>query len=217
MGCDIHFAVEGRQAGDTWARIERIVPSRWRESGTEREEWFEDRNYSVFAMLAGVRNSHGHEPLAEGRGLPGDASPETVEFLDDCHSTTHFTVRELLAYDLMRTVKHARMTDDRWERDGRHFVPDETGEWGSWAEHEAGQSGKAAAVQAIARKEGEFPFESRWTGEGSGHCASTNSKHHQHIEWEETYLSSMQPFLPTLWPRRGASRLRHRLVRWARA
>lgn len=70
------------------------------------------RNYNLFAMLADVRNGRGFagiptgegfEPISEPRGIPEDAHPETVKFMErmgvDGHSHTYFTLRELREYD----------------------------------------------------------------------------------------------------------------------
>lgn len=91
-----------------------------------KTNWNFDRNYTLFAILAGVRNGYGfagcyrHEPLqpiAEGRGLP-----EFISVVEDCtgdlynkwyglwddeeefgcwlgdHSYTHMTVNEILEW-----------------------------------------------------------------------------------------------------------------------
>ena len=51
-------------------------------------EWFGDRNYDLFAMLANLRNGVGFagrrrgevlDPIDEPRGIPEDASPEYRE------------------------------------------------------------------------------------------------------------------------------------------
>lgn len=76
-------------------------------------KWGMDRNYLLFAILAGVRNGFGfagsyrHEPLnpiAEGRGLPdfitdNPTEPECFcgEWLGD-HSQTYMTTKEILCW-----------------------------------------------------------------------------------------------------------------------
>lgn len=143
MGTDIHLYVERRTANNAW---ERARPAPWicpwcRGSGksprdedcfwcagagkTEKE--FHERNYNLFAMLAGVRNGTGFAgcdtgdgfvPLAEPRGLPTDTSIEdtlnddTIDFdspnyvwLGD-HSHSYCSLAEALGYDYDRVTKH---------------------------------------------------------------------------------------------------------------
>jgi hypothetical protein len=57
MGCDIHWVFQ-KKAAHGWVD----VPS----------EYDGHRHYYLFAMLAGVRNNFGVEPISEPRGLPKD-------------------------------------------------------------------------------------------------------------------------------------------------
>ena len=112
MGTDIHLEVETRRDGlwhfvphierDCWScaltaereskRVGKPVPVEFdkkcywcRGTGKRKEQFFHDRNYSVFAILASVRNGIGFAgvdtgdgfiPIAEPRGLPPDLSFE---------------------------------------------------------------------------------------------------------------------------------------------
>ena len=58
MGCDIHLCVEIK-IDDQWHAYNH--PSI-------------ERNYALFAKMAGVRNNGGIEPIAAPRGFPADAS-----------------------------------------------------------------------------------------------------------------------------------------------
>jgi hypothetical protein len=71
-------------------------------------EWYGDRNYGLFAILAGVRGAtisqrHGVpvKLLDDPRGLPADLSPELRPFHSyaELHSSTWFTLRELMSVD----------------------------------------------------------------------------------------------------------------------
>jgi hypothetical protein len=60
-----------------------------------------DRDYTLFAVLADVRND-GVRALFPGRGTPEDASSKTKKAIpdnSDYHSHTYFTVQELLDTD----------------------------------------------------------------------------------------------------------------------
>lgn len=74
------------------------------EPGKSREQWFEDRNYFVFAVLAGVRNGRGFagaythepiEPISEPRGLPDDMDPNSLSYLSGEHSQTWVALEEI--------------------------------------------------------------------------------------------------------------------------
>lgn len=109
MGCDIHMRAEVREASE-WRPVGAVFDSGWREDKTA-EPW-DGRNYDLFAILADVRNGHGFagiptgdgfNPIAEPRGIPEDAAPESREFLEsydvDGHSHSWHTLADLLAYD----------------------------------------------------------------------------------------------------------------------
>lgn len=115
MGCDIHGIVEGKFNGE-WQTI---------------EEFIDDRNYDMFAILADVRNGFGFAgaPSGEGfqaissqRGLPADFKPPYNYWMGD-HSFTWVTLTEMLLipfdkkvtkYGLMRVENYKK-----WDRKSR--------------------------------------------------------------------------------------------------
>lgn len=105
MGCDIHMLVQKRDAGGVW----RFVDARG----------YGERNYHLFAVLAGVRNGTGFagvkaaepiQPIAGPRGVPADFQINkhgyTNRWLRDRgegvwlgdHSHSHATLAEIQAY-----------------------------------------------------------------------------------------------------------------------
>ena len=68
------------------------------------------RNYTWFAILAGIRNGLGIEPMDAARGLPIDVSPEIKRESDsidtDGHTHSWFTLQELMDYDWDGLVLH---------------------------------------------------------------------------------------------------------------
>ena len=89
MGCDIHLWVERRTPdGWTWVRdVPEAVRDPWLVeqaaanptsyySRAAVSRWYDDRNYVLFAVLAGVRNYWGIVPISPPRGWPADLSPE---------------------------------------------------------------------------------------------------------------------------------------------
>ena len=104
MGADIHLYVERKLKNGEWAMVrdlnETINPESMRahhESPQGPYGWWRlvDRNYALFAHLAGVR---GVGP--EAKGLPGDVSPYVEEQSDywggDGHSRSWSTTLEFM-------------------------------------------------------------------------------------------------------------------------
>ena len=89
MGCDIHIITEIRQNG-SWVRVEEIP------------EVLENRNYSTFAFLAGVRNRFNTKGF-EAKGEPDDMSEDTKgtieSWKDDAHSHSYLSLQELVNKD----------------------------------------------------------------------------------------------------------------------
>jgi len=97
MGTDIHTYMERQQEGE-W----HLVPSAFRP--------FRNRNYSVFAFLAGVRNYSVITPISDPRGLPEDVSDSLHHkyYMFGYHSASYLTVQELLDFDY-----HSKCVDHR--------------------------------------------------------------------------------------------------------
>lgn len=111
MGCDIHTHVEINKTingekkwicGDYF----KINPYY---DGVDKYEpkynfvrFCDDRNYSLFATLADVRNYGNTTCIDTPRGLPNDVSPEVKEEAEgwgiDGHSHSYFTLRELIEF-----------------------------------------------------------------------------------------------------------------------
>lgn len=115
MGCDIHFYVEKRE-GDRWVSADTWkVDPRWPDEGPSCKEFYSDRNYNLFAILANVRNGYGFAGcetgegftwIADPRGLPTDLSPELNAYakrhMD--HTPSHLLLSEVLAFDWTQTA-----------------------------------------------------------------------------------------------------------------
>lgn len=127
MGCDIHFFVERftdnyehngpkSDAEKRDNKIQELVPEKREPKWVSADDWidkvtyfsvnnpiYDDRNYYVFAVLAGVRNSYQVSPLFPDRGVPEDISYPVKCVFDswegDSHSETFFTLKELLDVD----------------------------------------------------------------------------------------------------------------------
>ena len=116
MGCDIHIRTEvkryrsndkERQNG-VWICADKFVVNHdhilygEEERYSVENEIYEDRNYRLFAVLAGVRNNYDVTPISPPRGLPVDASDETKQYHNsygsDAHSESFLTLEELEQY-----------------------------------------------------------------------------------------------------------------------
>ena len=113
MGCDIHLYVEKyNEAKKVWEFIE--PPSGWDKFAEENgytPNWYQGRNYNLFAILADVRNGVGFagvdtgdslETIAPPKGTPKDASEDYKAIFEDWgedgHSHSFLTVREILDF-----------------------------------------------------------------------------------------------------------------------
>ena len=93
MGCDIHLYVERRQADGSWELV-----------SDDEGDFYDGRNYDMFAIFAGVRNRGGWNPISKIRGIPPDASPGYLEIIADAldldvHSHSYLTYEDLTGYD----------------------------------------------------------------------------------------------------------------------
>lgn len=107
MGCDIHIFAEIRK-GDKWEKVGDVFPcTDWagKPTGKFTDEPYDGRNYTLFALLAGVRNRERNiKPIKQcPYSIPPDASEGVIKERDywqgDGHSHSWYTLKELLDYD----------------------------------------------------------------------------------------------------------------------
>lgn len=105
MGCDIHVCVEYKrsseghwQSGDYFHMTNPLDPN----EKPYRVDVYSDRCYSLFGVLADVRN-RGYKPIDTPRGLPDDVTDYVKSEYEwwgtDAHSASFFTLRELKEWD----------------------------------------------------------------------------------------------------------------------
>jgi hypothetical protein len=130
MGCDIHFYVERWTSSNNYGgprdlsedREQKLsevlegVPTKFRWVSADKwqiedgewqidwnDEYYGDRNYYIFGILADVRNDGDVEPINYPKGIPDDASTGYLYKCDqwdsDAHSHSYFTLDELLNVD----------------------------------------------------------------------------------------------------------------------
>lgn len=142
MGTDVHPVVQVRRDGK-WESLDDLGP---RYDGDYDWTILDNRNYTLFAALADVRNGYGvagvyrHEPLkplAPRRGLPDDLEHEENSFGEPAvrvgegarwlgdHSHTWMTLAELLAYDWdFPLLQGGWLTVEQYRRWDKRSVPD---------------------------------------------------------------------------------------------
>lgn len=91
MGCDIHVWTEAKIRG------------KWVALGHPRV----NRNYELFALLAGVRNYENIAPISEPRGLPEDAS-EAARFDYEYDGPDAHSASWIGADEIVRVVEYAK-------------------------------------------------------------------------------------------------------------
>jgi hypothetical protein len=127
MGADIHIMLERKLGSGEWAAIDTFQSKRFSQfcaaEVTEKNKYglfarVKDRNYTLFAALAGVRGE-GPEP----RGMPKDASPLAWEDFssDDLHSHSWMLATEFMSLFIehgLTAAERAELVLDRMERTG---------------------------------------------------------------------------------------------------
>lgn len=122
MGCDIHTFLERKRkvrGKEEWVNVDywKINPY-FNQYGCEPKynmiEFYGDRDYELFSILANVSNSGNNEPICQPKGLPEDCSnivkEENKYWGGDAHSESYFTLKELMEYyNKVPTTKRSGM------------------------------------------------------------------------------------------------------------
>lgn len=97
MGCDIHDYCEVL-TDIGWKYVGEVFDDPYQDGKTRHP--YDSRNYCLFGLLAGVRDSD-IPPISEPRGIPPDTSIPQRDFWDgEGHSYSHLTLKEILDYPL---------------------------------------------------------------------------------------------------------------------
>jgi len=200
-GCDGKGARNGKpcnQCAVAPNTYDEYALSRWAGvPGKRREHWYHNRNYSVFAVLANVRNgygfagvrtSSGFNVISEPRGLPEDISYELEGYLQSRveHTPTWLNLQEVEEFDWSQTTTHCGVVN------AREYVEfKENGKPSSWC---GGVSGPN--VTHVSNEEmdkyladgGKLPEKNSWSSPGF----------YTTVEWEQTYEYSCGDFLEAM-------------------
>lgn len=216
MGCDIHFYVEQKINGK-WVSADTFEKTGDGDDDVyfrQKDEYYGDRNYNLFAILADVRNGRGFagvktgdgfNPISAPRGLPEDVSMETRRQSDgmgcDGHSHSWFTLRELLDYDWTQTTKLSGWVDlsawaqwSRWDREHGKGPESWCGDvWGS-------QVLKLSVAEMDKLTETYNTFLQAGDREGAEAFLKSNNAYGM-AEWETPYYRAGGSFLDETIPR----------------
>lgn len=225
MGCDIHFYVERLENGE-WVSADQWEKPAWSDNENYLEvpydkAFYHDRNYSLFAILANVRNGYGFADVDTGDGFnpidmprdtPGDMSqPVAAEFFRwgvDAHSASYFTVQELLSYDW------TQVTNKRGVVSAKEYA-----QWGMWArKHGLGPesySGGVSGGNVVNVSNAEMDAHIKAVSESSGlagwnlinsdllngNFATGRPAYYTKIQWSEPYYRAARSFWGETMPR----------------
>jgi len=136
MGCDIHCYVE------------ILTDNGWE---IQNVSVLQDRNYRLFAILAGVRNEFGIKPIALPKGIPWNSSKEfrTIceEWSSDGHSHSYLSLQTILDFDWTQEVILSGLIQrDIWEK--WHKTEKLCGESPTWYCQAAGGPGVKICLAA---------------------------------------------------------------------
>lgn len=194
MGCDIHMWAEVKkkyrnpEVKPQWEAVGRVFKNTYF-SKKEVPTMFEDgycfgepltdspyagRNYSLFSILANVRNGYGFagvdtgdgfKPICKPKGVPKDASDfykrEVKEMDGDGHSHSYFNLDELKKYDW-----HGQITTRRGLVDPKEYK--------HWLKNR---------------------------GRPRSWCGGATNKDYKSITWKETYYETVKDFVDKTIPR----------------
>jgi hypothetical protein len=117
MGCDIHLFTEIKKSinsQDKWVNADNWRYNPYYQEGNDEgermlniESLYSGRNYTLFGILAGVRDNS-NDSIDDPRGLPEDVSEVTKKESDrwdgDGHSHSWLTLKELKEYQGLHPV-----------------------------------------------------------------------------------------------------------------
>ena len=112
MGCNIHIRFEVKNCKGIWtdADIYKRNPFYGIEDEAEFTviEIYKGRSYSLFSVLANVRNDDDNDYICEPKGVPEDCNEHIKRDIEhwgeDGHSHSYFTLKELIDWQKKHNV-----------------------------------------------------------------------------------------------------------------
>ena len=206
MGTDINFYTERRNADGTWSYV---PPPRkateWEQMHHPVLDWDLDRSYSLFAILANVRNGYGFagvvtgegfNPISMPRGLPADLSPELRADFDTYleHTPSWLLVSEILGFDWSQTSIHYGVVTPavyvKWKAKGG-------GQPEGWSGGVFGQGVSVVTnerLDALLLKQPEIATQ-------TDHRPRDGQSYYTQVAWKKSYLESTRGFHEDILPK----------------
>lgn len=145
MGCDIHTHVEYQNREGEWICGDLFKLNIYFSGNCPYEsdpyscvEICGSRNYSLFSVLANVRNYDDIPYISDPKGIPDDVcaivEKDYKSWGEDAHSASFFTLKELLDWNkIIEPVKYAGFVspDDAKKLDDGQGTPNEWCQWTS--------------------------------------------------------------------------------------
>lgn len=216
MGCDIHCWAERRVNG-VWTSIAQPKRDpRWPDEPASLDDFWDNRSYNVFSILADVRNGRGFAgirtgdgfvPISQPKGLPVDVSSEVATESErwgcDGHSHSWLTLTELLAYDWTQTTKLCGWVSGTVYQDWNNWGRARGDSPESWCGDISG-----GFVKKVSEAEMKQLIEIAVTA-AKGMTGSdwrkvmddTLAGYHTFVEWEQPYWKAAQGFFGEVIPR----------------
>jgi hypothetical protein len=127
MGCDIHLFTERKRNinnEEKWVNVDNWKLNPYYDKNDEEERKYKlnsayrNRNYTLFSLLADVRNYDDNKIISEPKGFPTDASEivkkQNEYWEGDGHSHSFFTMKELYDfYEENKTVNFTGLVDQK--------------------------------------------------------------------------------------------------------
>lgn len=124
MGCDIHLFTERNRTINNikiWTNSDNWILNPYFGTDLSEKKYnintiYKRRNYSLFSILANVRNESENKPISMPKGMPKDVSDaikkESEIWNGDGHSHSYFTMKELYDYqEKNKTIKYSGLVD----------------------------------------------------------------------------------------------------------
>jgi|APSaa5957512576_1039674.scaffolds.fasta_scaffold79479_2 hypothetical protein len=128
MGCNIYmYAEKYNNKLNQWEMLTNL-----KHGGHDKDAVYQQRDYSLFTMLAGVRHVKGVDVIDFPRGLPCDLSVKLSESFyqwgDNTHSATFYQLDELLNYNMDKLsikesgLKSCSLVCAKLAQDARNYI-----------------------------------------------------------------------------------------------
>jgi hypothetical protein len=211
MGCDIHLFVEKKVEG-SWVAADKWEKDKYGGNSLRVDNsFYDDRNYSLFAILADVRNGSGFagcdlgdgfNPISKPKGLPKDVchliGKEFAEWGCDGHSCSWHTLEDLLNYDWTQITKRRGFIDAINYAEWSIYDKDAGDSPKNWCGGVSGQSIRHITEAEMKRRLKDFSEKydvDGWALVDTLKKTKELNNYYCNIEWKQPYYKTCSSFL----------------------